>query len=314
MIVCVAGNPSVDRLVEVEALAAGEIHRPTSLVVVPGGKGLHVARVCATLGCAVTATGILAGHAGRWISEALAHDGVPARFAWGPGETRSCLSVADQATGGLTEFYESGTSGTVEAWSDLEAIVAELLSSARWLTLSGSLPRDTPVEGYAELIDRAAGAGVPAAIDSRGPWLAAGLEAGPALVKVNAYEASELLDEPVTDRDRGVAAARTIRDRAGGDGHAVAITLGEAGMVLVDPDGRAFTGSTPARGRYPVGSGDALMAGLVAALADGERWVAAAAAGLGAGAANAEIAGAGRLDPARARELAAIADVAELSE
>ncbi len=77
-----------------------------------------------------------------------------------------------------------------------------------------------------------------------------------------------------------LAAARTIRDRAGGDGHAVAITLGEAGMVLVDPDGRAFTGSSSARGRYPVGSGDALLAGLLAALADGEPWVAAAAAGL----------------------------------
>jgi 1-phosphofructokinase family hexose kinase len=311
VIVCVAGNPSVDRLIEVEALAPGEIHRPTSLVVLPGGKGLHVARVSAALGCTVTATGILAGHAGNWISEALARDGVPARFAWGPGETRSCLSVADRATGALTEFYESGTPGTVEAWSDLVGIVSSLLSTARWLTLSGSLPPDTPTEGYARLIDQAAAAGVPAAIDSRGPWLAAALEAGPALVKINAYEASELLERPVNDHDGGVVAARTIRDLAGGEGHAVAITLGEAGMVLVDPDGQAFAGSSSAHGRYPVGSGDALLAGLVAALARGEPWVAAAAAGLGAGAANAEIPGAGRLDPARARELAGMTDVAE---
>jgi 1-phosphofructokinase family hexose kinase len=312
VIVCVAGNPSVDRLIEVEALAPGEIHRPLSLVVVPGGKGLHVARVSAALGCGVTATGILAGHAGRWIDEALAQDGVPARFAWAPGETRSCLSVADQAAGSLTEFYESGTPATAEAWSDLAGIVAELLDSASWLALSGSLLPETPLDGYAQLIDRAGATGVPAAIDSRGPWLAAALEAGPALVKINAHEASELLDERVSDRDRAVVAARTIRERAGGDGHAVAITLGEAGIVLVDPDGRALVGSTPARGRYPVGSGDALLAGVVAALVDGQPWVDAAALGLGAGAANAEIPGAGRIDPARARELAAIAEVAEL--
>ena len=313
MIVCVAGNPSIDRLIEVEALAPGEIHRPSSLVVLPGGKGLHVARVSAVLGSPATATGILAGHAGRWISEALAREGVLGRFAWGPGETRSCLSVSDRATGALTEFYEPGTPGTAQAWSDLAGIVASMLNSARWLVLSGSLPPETPVDGYAQLIARAAAAGVPAVVDSRGPWLAAALEAGPALVKINAYEASELLEEPVPDGDCGVAAARTIRDRAGGDGHAVAITLGEAGMVLVDPDGRAFTGSSSARGRYPVGSGDAFLAGMVVARADGEPWAAAAAAGLGAGAANAEVAGAGRLDPARARELAAIADVAELS-
>jgi 1-phosphofructokinase family hexose kinase len=312
VIVCVAGNPSVDRLFEVEALAPGDIHRPTSLVVVPGGKGLHVARVSAALGCAVTATGILAGHAGRWISDALAQEGVPARFAWGPGETRSCLSVADHATGALTEFYESGTPGSAEAWADLVGIVAELLASARWLTLSGSLLPEIPADGYAQLIERADAVGVCAAIDSRGPWLAAALEAGPALVKINADEASELLDEPVGDRDRAVAAARTIRERAGGDGHAVAITLGEVGMVLVDPEGRALAGSTPARGRYPVGSGDALLAGVVAALVDGRPWMGAAALGLGAGAANAEIAGAGHLDPARARALAAMAEVDEL--
>lgn len=314
MIVCVAGNPSVDRLIEVEALAVGEIHRPSSLVVLPGGKGLHVARVSAALGSPVTATGILAGHAGRWIGDALANESVPARFAWGPGETRSCLSVVDRASGALTEFYESGTPGTVDAWLDLVGIVALLLGSALWLVLSGSLPPETPVDGYAQLVAQAAALDVPAAVDSRGPWLAAALEAGPALVKINAHEASELLKEPVPDRDRGVAAARTIRDRAGGDGHAVVITLGEAGMVLIGPDGRAFIGSSSARGRYPVGSGDAFLAGMVVALTDGEPWPAAAAAGLGAGAANAEVAGAGRLDPARARELGARAGVVALTD
>jgi 1-phosphofructokinase family hexose kinase len=313
VIVCVAGNPSIDRLIEVDALATGEIHRPRSLVALPGGKGLNVARASAALGSPASATAILAGHSGRWISEALAREGVLARFAWGPGETRSCLSVADRATGALTEFYEPGTPVTAEAWSDLVEIAASLLSSATWLALSGSLAPGTPVEGYAELIARAAAAGVPAVVDSRGPWLTAALAAGPALVKINAHEASELLEKPVADRDRGVAAARTIRARAGGAGHAVAITLGEAGMVLVDPDGRAFAGSSSARGRYPVGSGDAFLAGMVAARADGEPWAHAAAAGLGAGAANAEIAGAGRLDPARARELAAMADVTELT-
>ena len=158
MIVCVAGNPSIDRLIEVEALAPGEIHRPSSLVVLPGGKGLHVARVSAVLGSPATATGILAGHAGRWISEALAREGVLGRFAWGPGETRSCLSVSDRATGALTEFYEPGTPGTAQAWSDLVGIVASMLNSTRWLVLSGSLPPGTPVDGYAQLIARAAAA------------------------------------------------------------------------------------------------------------------------------------------------------------
>ena len=63
------------------------------------------------------------------------------------------------------------------------------------------------------------------------------------------------------------------------------------------------------RGRYPVGSGDAFLAGLVAGLDRGEYWDASLAIALGAATANAEIPGGGRLDPARAQGLAARADV-----
>ena len=80
------------------------------------------------------------------------------------------------------------------------------------------------------------------------------------------------------------------------------VTLGADGAVLAGPDG-GWRGRAPAVGRYPVGSGDALLAGLLAGLERGLDWRAALAAGLGAGAANAERAGQGRLDPARARAL-----------
>ena len=88
-------------------------------------------------------------------------------------------------------------------------------------------------------------------------------------------------------------------------------------MVLIDPPGDAWYGTVAARGDYPVGSGDAFLAGLLTALDDGPTddpgaWGRAAALGLGAGAANAEVPGAARLDPARARALAAQAEVRRL--
>jgi sugar/nucleoside kinase (ribokinase family) len=60
---------------------------------------------------------------------------------------------------------------------------------------------------------------------------------------------------------------------------------------------------------YPVGSGDAFMAGLVTALDRGDAWEDARRLGLGAGAANAEMPGAARLDPDRARALASQAEI-----
>jgi hypothetical protein len=44
VIVCVAANPSIDKLFEVERLVAGGIHRPIGFVQTAGGKGLNVAR------------------------------------------------------------------------------------------------------------------------------------------------------------------------------------------------------------------------------------------------------------------------------
>ncbi len=314
MILCVAGNPSVDKLFEVEDLVPGEIHRPCSFLALPGGKGLHVARVTTALGGEAIATGILAGHTGRWVAETLAAEGVRFEFAWGPGETRSSLSVADRATGRLTEFYEDGRPAHTEDWSALVEIVDGLVEGASWLALAGSLPAEADIEGYPRLMAAARRAGVPVAIDSRGPALARAIADGPELVKINVHEAAELLERAIDGISQAHEAAAEIRARAGGDGHAAVVTLGERGMVLVDPDGGAWQGTVAARGDYPVGSGDALHAGLLTALVEGESWPAAARLGLGAAAANAEVPGAGRLDPHRARELAGAAEVRPLPQ
>ena len=319
MIVCVAGNPAIDKLFEVAAVRPGEIHRPEAFISLPGGKGIHVAQVVTALGGEAVATGILGGHGGRWLAETLAAEGVAGRFAWAPDrETRSCLTVADRATGGLTEFYEDGIPARAEDWEALTGIVEDLLNDealrvARptWLAMAGSVPAAVELPGYADLIARARRAGVRSAIDSRGPDLAWALGSGPDLVKINAYEASELLGRLVDDVPGAHRAAVEVRRRAGGDGHAAIVTIGEQGMVLVEPGGQAWHGTVAARGDYPVGSGDAFLAGLLVALSadPGGAWAEAVKLGLGAAAANAEVPGAAQLDPDRAGELATSAQL-----
>ncbi|MBA3691823.1 MAG: 1-phosphofructokinase family hexose kinase, partial [Actinobacteria bacterium] len=85
------------------------------------------------------------------------------------------------------------------------------------------------------------------------------------------------------------------------------------GVVLAAPDGSCWEGRLYVQGRYPVGSGDSFLAGLVVALDRGDAWGEALQLALGAATANAELAGAGRLDPSRAEALAARAEVRELS-
>src|ERR1700759_769146 len=228
MIVCVAGNPSIDKLFEVAEIAVGEIHRPDRMIALPGGKGIHVAQVATALGADAVVTGLLAGHAGRWGAQTLEREGVSGEWAWGAGETRSSLSVADAASGRLTEFYEDGA----------------VVSGAEWQagrSIAGSLPKGS--NGYPELIEAAPAHGVRCAVDSRGDALAQAIDAGAELVKINIHEAAELLGRELRGPEQAVAAARAIRDRAGGAEHAVAITLGEDGMIGVDFDGRGWRGT-----------------------------------------------------------------------
>jgi 1-phosphofructokinase family hexose kinase len=312
MIVSVAGNPSIDKLFEVERLNPGDIHRPHHFVPLPGGKGIHVAQVATALGAKAIVTGLLAGHAGRWVAEQLVSEGVEGRFVWTTGETRSSLSVADRETGRLTEFYEAGGPITGEDWRELEAVVASLLPEAKWLSLAGSLPPGTEIDGYSRLIRMAREAGVATAVDSRSDALAHTLDAEPELVKINVHEASELLERSVDGAGECIRAAGEIRERIGGSGHAAVITMGEDGMVVVDPGGGQWRGRLYVRGRYPVGSGDSVLAGILVGLDSGEPWPRAIALGLGAAAANAETPGAGHIHPKRARQLAEMAEVEPL--
>ncbi len=134
------------------------------------------------------------------------------------------------------------------------------------------MPRGAPNEGYRDLIAEVREVGVHVALDSEGDRLRLALTAGPDVVKVNVAEAGELLGVPTARRDDSLAAASKIRDMAGGDGHAGIVTRGSQGVMLAAPDGSLFEGVLYVRGRYPVGSGDSFLAGLVTALDGGRDW------------------------------------------
>ncbi len=308
MISFLAGHPAVDRVYEVRELRTGEIHRPDLVSVLAGGKGFNAARAAKCLGGEPHAIGILGGHAGRWIGEALEAEGIPGTFVWTESETRTCISVAVRSSHGgrLTEFYESSAAIGAKSWTALETAASDMVARAEMLCLCGSLIAGAPIDGYRTLIEKAHAVGVPVAVDSYGPHLLAALEAGPELVKLNAPEAAETLDIPLPDGGDllmwALDAGRRIRERAGGHGSCV-VTCGTRGMVLVDRTGAMLIGSINFAGNYPVGSGDATLAAVALTAAEGRSPEATLVRALAAGAANAELPGAGMLDGARAQEL-----------
>jgi 1-phosphofructokinase family hexose kinase len=316
-LVAIAPNPSIDRLYELDRLRIDAVNRPGSETLVAGGKGLNVARAAASLGADVTAIALLAGHTGRWIADALAGEGIAARLAWCDGETRSCIAIHDAGDESLTELNEAGPSVDAAAWERLVGVLRTELSAGAvgaagvvgLVTVSGSLPPGAPSDGVARLVAVTRAAGVPIGVDCSGEALRRALSERPTLVKLNLAEAEATISGGRTggtdgtdgDEARAVALARALTERTGG---ATIVTRGLGGAVAVAPDGRLLRISPPAvRGSYPVGSGDAFMAGVATAMLGGSSFDEALRLGAAAAAANSQRKGAGRLDAAKVSEL-----------
>ena len=222
MIVCLAANPSVDRLFEVERLVKGDIHRPSGFVQVAGGKGLNVARAARSLGADVCVVALLGTH-GSVVA------GIPRRRRRG-GRVRLDPGRAGPRCRSPTVRPPDSPSSTSTVPSprtprgSSSPTPPRCDGNAGWLTISGSLPRGAPDEGYRDLIEEARRGGVRIA-GFEGERLRLALTAEPDIVKVNIAEAGAPRRADGTP-GRLLAAASKIRDMAGGDGHAGIVTRG----------------------------------------------------------------------------------------
>lgn len=286
MIVTLTLNPSVDRTVEVETLARGEVMRALSVRVDPGGKGINVSRALATHGLATRAVVTIGGAEGEHLVTLLRDTGieiVPVRIT---GAIRSNITVVEP-DGTTTKFNEPGAELSDEELAEVFAAVKIAAESADWLVASGSLPPGMPATVYADLVRSLADSGTCVAVDTSGPAFEAVLAAGPTLVKPNRDELAEVTGQRLLTIADVVEAANRLRDLGAG---AVLASLGADGAVLVDDDG-AIHGRTPAvHPLSSVGAGDAMLAGFLAAggkggdaLIEGLAWGAAAVLQPGSG-------------------------------
>jgi 1-phosphofructokinase family hexose kinase len=305
MITVLAPNPSIDKLFVVDELIHNAIHRPRQQIAVPGGKGLNVARVAHRLGAEVRVLGMAAGASGHWLADALAAAGVQARWMWHRGETRSCLSVSHGPGTQLTEFYEAGPRVTDQAWQEYAEMVAHDVAPGDRVVACGSLPDGAPDDGYLSLL---AGSGSWTAVDTSGEPLRQAMAGEVSLLKVNAAEAAQTLGSDVADGLSLVGLATALKERSS-PATVVVVTGGVAGAVLIDVDGATLLAGLPVTGAFPVGSGDALLAGLLVAKEDDRGWPEALRLGTAVAVANAEVPGAGRFHLERIPELLDAVDI-----
>jgi 1-phosphofructokinase family hexose kinase len=303
MIITVTLNAAIDKTLEVPNFRLGRRHRSVEQTTMAGGKGVNVARALKRLGQPVVATGLAGGPTGTRIVEQLTEESILNDFVRIREESRSNTAVTDPTTGEQTEINERGpavTAQEVELFSDKLLYLAR---GAQICVFAGSLPRRVEPTLYADLIRELRKLGVTTIVDTDGDPLRQAVRAEPSVVSPNVLEAEELVGHEFNDDEDRLIAVREMTE------------LGAREAIMTSDDGCfakvAEEGGSqlyrlrvePLETYSAVGSGDAFLAGYVAARYSGRPPAECLRFGVACGAESTQHIGAGVIDPREAERL-----------
>ena len=263
MIITVTLNAAIDKSLSVPNFRLGRRHRTVEQRTMAGGKGVNIARTLKTLGQPVIATGMAGGATGTHIVESLTEESILNDFVRIREESRTNTSVLDPTNGEQTEINERGPQVSER---EVETFTDKLLYLARGAAIvvfAGSIPRGVEPDIYARLIRELQRADVITVIDTDGEPLRQAVRAEPDVVSPNVLEAEELVEHEFGE-DEEVA----VREIAELGAREAIMTLPDGCVAQVLNDGHPQLYRARIEPRDPVatvGSGDAFLAGYVAA-------------------------------------------------
>ena len=312
MLVTVTLNAAIDRTLTVPNFQLGLRHRASQALTLAGGKGINVARSLKALGVPVVATGLAGGRTGTRVIEELTHESILNDFVRIEGESRTSTAVVDPMTSAHTEINEWGPHVSPEELKSLREKLLSLAADAEWVVFAGTLPRGVDNSFYADVIKDLTRRNVHCALDTEGTALRLGAEAEPHLVSPNQHEAESLVGQEFSDEEDFVMALETIAEM----GPRNVLISHEGGCYALLREDRKLCRYRASIARVeavsPVGSGDVLLAGFLAARRAGRSLEEALCQAVGAATASTLETGAGRFDTMQAADFARQVEIAEL--
>lgn len=258
-------NPALDQTITLARLRLGEVHRATRSRIDAAGKGVNVASCLVDWGIATTVSGVLGAGNTQAFTTLFAGKRITDAFVRRPGDTRTNVKLLDREAADTTDINLPGLSVDATALDEVRAQLAAHCTAGTVVVLAGSLPAGLPDDSYALLAADVARLGGRVVLDTSGTPLTAAL-AGAALpyaVKPNRHELELWAGHALSSIHELMAAARDLQAR----GIAlIAISLGADGALFLRDDEIVQAAPLSVAVGSTVGAGDAMVAGLVAAL------------------------------------------------
>lgn len=263
-IVTVTFNPAIDQTVTVDRLVPGEVHRALAVRQDAGGKGVNVASCVADWGVEVSAHGLLGSDNAAPFEALFAAKSIADRFVRREGATRVNLKLVD--AGGTTDINMDGTpADPYQIDAVVDAVAAEA-GPDTLVVLAGSVPPGCRLDIYARIVERLGDSGASVLLDTSGAPLREALAAArlPRIVKPNRHELSEWMSAPVESLADVHRVAADLHRRGVA---LVAVSLGEEGAFFLSDEGALTARLAAGDVASTVGAGDAMVAGIAAAIA-----------------------------------------------
>jgi 1-phosphofructokinase family hexose kinase len=301
MIITVTLNAAIDKSLSVPNFRLSRRHRTVEQRAMAGGKGVNIARTLKTLGQPVIATGLAGGMTGTHIVEALSQESILNDFVRIREESRTNTAVLDPTTGEQTEINERGP---LVSEREIDIFADKLLYLARGAAIvvfAGSIPRGVDADIYARLIRELQRTGVTTVIDTDGDPLRQAVRAEPDVVSPNVRETEELVGHEFSEDD-----LQPLGEIAELGAREAIMTLPDGCLAQLFVDGQPQLFRARIEPREPVaavGSGDAFLAGYVAARYEGSSPERCLRFGVACGAESTRHMGAGLVDPREVHRL-----------
>lgn len=282
MILAAGLTPAWQHILRFDTLRWGEVNRAAEAHWCASGKVCNAGIALAQLGADCRLLTPLGDEVMERARRELTGLGVKPALINALLPTRVCTTLIDSASGEVTELVENARPLSSRCLMEFYREYAELAPQAELVVLSGSLPAETPVTFYRELLAVTPGRAV---LDARGPELLAALECRPWLVKPNREELARTLDRSLDDEPSLLAGMRELNDR------------GAQWVVISEGKRAVWVSSAEAAYRLqplmveqvvnPIGCGDCLAAGIAWAASQGHDVLQAVRIGIAAAAQNA---------------------------
>jgi 6-phosphofructokinase 2 len=265
-------NPALDLSTSIDKVVHTDKLRCTAAKTQPGGGGINVARVLNRLGMTMGDTCVavypVGGLNGQLLQQTLDQAGLQTRPVEISGDTRQAFSVHETTTGKDFRFLLPGPTLTESEWQLCLNTVLALTQAGDTVVASGSLPSGVPDNLFANLATALKTKGAHMVLDSSGTPLKLALETGVYLVKPSLRELEEFTGKSLQTEAQWRAAARAIVQS--GQAQIVALSLGDAGALLVTPQHSYRAPAIPVEVVTSVGAGDNFVGGFIWAMQNGE--------------------------------------------